>query len=660
MKTLRQYAEADTECTINYWLIKFMLPDNTLWSFGIHDEDPTPLNIAGIQWFIDNYTLLTFNGVNYDIPMLSLAMTGASTRTLYEANNNIIKGGLKSWDFFRSYGIDQPRNLDHVDIMEVAPGVRIGLKAYMGRAHAPTIQDLPFTPGARLNALERAETDLYCGNDLYGNRILRVECAGRLALREEIGEEYGIDVRSKSDAQTAEAIIKSQLGFVPEKRIVPHGYTFKYEPPEYIQFTTPLLQGVLETVRAANFVVYDVDQLRGFEDAEEFLDSDGKKIKTGVKMPPELKAMEIAIGESRYQFGIGGLHSKEKAAQYHTVPGVSTVRLDDVKSYYPSLILLLRIFPLQLGHRFLEIYEHEYRSRLAAKAAGEKTKADGKKIVLNGTFGKLFSKYSIMFAPELGIRVTITGQLCILMLVEMLERCGISVVSANTDGIVTKCPAGLEWLRDGCVKHWEQITGLEMEHEYVKSLYAQSVNSYVAFGQDGDVKRKGFFAESGVLAGMSGAHPDKDICAEACIEYLRSGKRLEETIRACQDIRKFLSIRAVKGGGVYYPKTLGPREKVVDEFGAVYLGKIVRWYYAAGSLECIHYMEKKPTKKQLADYISNGTPIPIIERGNKVAGSQGAVPCMTLPDTLPSDVDYEHYIQDAIDMLGTVGVGYER
>ena len=631
-----------------------------MWSFSIHDEDPTPLNIAAIQWFIENYTILTFNGDHYDVPMISLALTGASTRALYEANNNIIKGGLKSWDFYRSYGIEKPRGLDHVDIMEVAPGVRIGLKAYMGRAHAPTIQDLPFVPGVRLNAAQREETDLYCGNDLYGNRILRELCAERLALREEIGEEYGIDVRNKSDAQTAEAIIKSQLGFVPEKRMVPHGYTFNYEPPEHIQFTTLLLQGVLDTVRCAQFVVYDVDQLRGTDSAEEIVDSDGKKIKTGVKMPPELKAMEIAIGTSRYQFGIGGLHSKEDGVQHHTVMGVSTVREDDVKSYYPSLILLLKMFPMQLGQRFLEIYEHEYRSRLAAKEAGLKTKSDGKKIVLNGTFGKLFSKYSIMFAPELGIRVTITGQLCILMLIEMLERCGVSVVSANTDGIVTKCPVGFEWLRDSCIAYWQSITGLEMEHSYIKSLYAQSVNSYVAFGMDGKVKRKGFFAESGVVVGTSGAHPDKDICAEACIEYLRSGKRLEETIRACQDIRKFLSIRAVKGGGVYYPKSLGPREKVIDEFGAVYLGKIVRWYYARGSEECIHYMEKKPTKKQLADYINNGTPIPFVERGAKVAGTQGAIPCMTLPDSFPENVDYEHYLQDAIDMLGTVGVGYER
>lgn len=659
MKTTRQYAEADTECTSNWWLIKFWLPDGDLFSFDVYDTKGEPLNIAGIQWFINNYTLLTFNGDNYDIPMLSLAMSGADNRTLYEANNAIIMGGLKSWDFYRAYGVEKPRQLDHVDIMEVAPGVRVGLKAYMGRMHAPTIQDLPFTPGVRLNAAERAEADLYCGNDLVGNRMLRVICNERLSLREEIGEEYGIDVRSKSDAQTSEAIIKSQLGFVPEKRMVPHGYQFQYVPPDFVRFSTPLLQSVLATVGASWFVVNDVDQIKVPGSNEEIIGTDGKKIKTGVRMPPELKTMEIVIGSSRYQFGIGGLHSKEAVVQYHTVMGLSTARADDVRSYYPSLILGLGIYPEQLGPKFLEIYRREYLSRLEAKAAKQKTKADGKKIVLNGAFGKLFSKYSIMFAPELGIRVTITGQLCILMLIESLELCGVAVVSANTDSVTTNCPVGREWVRDLCISEWERTTGLAMEASYIKSMYCRDVNSYVAFGMDGSVQRKGAFGVSGVLGGSSGAHPDRDICTDAAIEYLKTGKRIEETINACQDIRMFLTIRAVKGGGVYYPKTLGMREKVIDEHGAVYLGKTVRWYFAKGEAGCLHYMEKRQTKKQVQEYINNGTPVVLPERGAKVAGSEGARPCMTLPETFPNDVDYDRYISDAVKMLATLGVTYE-
>ena len=56
--------------------------------------------------------------------------------------------------------------------------------------------------------------------------------------------------------------------------------------------------------------------------------------------------------------------------------------------------------------------------------------------MLNGTFGKTGSPYSVLFAPEMMIQTTITGQLALLMLIEHLETASISVISANTDGIV--------------------------------------------------------------------------------------------------------------------------------------------------------------------------------------------------------------------------------
>lgn len=669
MPQKRPYCELDTECTHNWWLAKFYAPDGKMYSFELVEGSGVPLNIAGIQWFIDNFTLVTFNGDGYDIPMLSLAMTGVGPARLKYANDCIILRGLRRWDFYRSFGINEPRNLDHIDIMEPTPGVRVGLKTYMGRMHSKTIQDLPFDPDARLNAQERYEADIYCGNDLSGTRELRETIKDRLELREEIGEEYGVDLRSKSDAQMSEACIKARLGFVPEKRIIPHGFTFQYEPAPFIRFTTPQLQEVFQTVCNAKFVVNDVDQLRSHE-GEEIIGEDGKKLKTGVVIPPELKGLVVKIGNTKYKFGIGGLHSQEEKVNFHTQMGRHTVRMDDVKSYYPSLILLLGMYPMQLGPQFIEIYGHEYIDRLDAKVKAEdksldaptrkryKTKTSGKKILLNGAFGKLFSKYSIMFAPEQGIRVTITGQLAMFMLIESLELCGVSVISANTDSIVTLCPVGREWIRDQCIRDWEKRTGLEMEDKYVKSLYAQSVNSYIAFTMDGAHVAKGMFAESGVLAGMSGANPEKDICVDAVIEYLRSGKRLEQTIGECQDIRRFISIRAVKGGGVYYPKSLGMDEKVINADGAVYLGKVVRFYYAKGVDECIHYKDRNPTKKEIAAYIADGTPVPFGGRGNKVAGSDGAQPCMRLPDRFPDNVDHARYVSEAIKMLSNLGLEY--
>lgn len=376
MTVARQYCEFDTECDFLWWLIKFYLPDGRMFSYSINAEDGKLLDFAGVQWFIDNFTLVSFNGENYDIPMLSAAMSGADVHALKRINDQIITGGLKRWDFWKAYTqFNVLNNLDHVDVMEVAPGVRMGLKTYMGRMHAPTLWDLPFDPSAPMPIHMRAVTDEYCGNDLVGTRMLREVCQERLALRAEYGALYGVDLRSKSDAQMAEAIIKARLPFRPERRHVPHGYTFAYDPAPWLQFSTSALQDVFRTVRQAQFVVNDIDQVRAATGLEEIVDADGKKMKTGVLMPPELKALKVPIGDSVYQFGIGGLHSTESSVVHKTLPGVHTISDHDVASYYPSMILLLRMFPAQLGPAFLEIYQQLYESRLLAKRTIPKLKS---------------------------------------------------------------------------------------------------------------------------------------------------------------------------------------------------------------------------------------------------------------------------------------------
>lgn len=653
----RPYCEFDVETDAHWWLIKFYLPDGRMFSYEINAEDGRPLDTVAIQWFIDNYTLVSFNGENYDIPMVAYAMAGADVHALKRLNDQIIVGGLKRWDFWKAYPHVQPlRNLDHVDIMEVAPGVRLGLKTYMARMHADTLWDLPFDPSAPMPIHMRPVTNEYCGNDLIGTRMLRETCAGRLGLREAMGEIYGIDMRSKSDAQMAESVIKAQLPFKPEKRQVPHGFTFKYTPAPWLQFTTPLLKEVFRVACAAQFVVNDVDKVKEATGLTEILLPDGKKMKTGVLMPPELKAMKIAFGGSVYQFGIGGLHSTESSVVHRTVMGSHTISDHDVASFYPNLIRLLRLFPAQLGPAFLEIYEGVLSKRLAAKhavseikpeldklrAAGadpariaeleaqlleQSTIADGLKTTANGSFGKLLSKYSVLFAPELGMGVTLTGQLSLLMLIESLHLVGVACVSANTDGIVLRTPVGREWLRDQVIASWEKRTGLQMEATFYRAIYMRDVNNYVAIKMDGKHKGKGAFAESGVL---NNVHPGVDVCLDAVVAYLKHGTPLEDTIRACTDVRKFLMIRNVKGGGY-------------DQAGK-YLGKTVRWYYRAGETGGLYYKEK--INKKTGE----------IGQGNIVAESKGARECMSLPATLPGDIDYPHYVEYAQKMLATLGV----
>lgn len=600
----------DIECYKDYLLVRFedMVAPHTIHRFVMYPG--LPLAIPAIHELLKTTRVYTFNGTGYDMPILSLALSGATNQQLKDAGDHIIQRGLKWWEFYDAYNVPRLDWVDHIDLQEPAPGVRIGLKMYMARMHAEKLQDLPIEPSASIGPVDRVNLDLYCGNDHDGTRMMADLLRPRLELRESLGQMFGLDLRSRSDAQIAEAVIKEQLGFKPVRRFIAHGFSFKYEAPGYIEFATPAMQEVLAIVQQADFVVEDKEQVRtgkGEEAAE--------GIRTGVVLPNEIAGRDIKLGRTTYRMGIGGLHSQE-ASVMHEASADMDLSDHDVASYYPSLILNLDMAPEQLGPRFLEIYRGVYEQRLAAKHAGRKTESDGLKIVLNGTFGKLFSKYSVLYAPELGIRTTLTGQLALLMLIEMLEISGIPVVSANTDGIVVKCPANRRELRAQIMQWWQDKTGLVLEDSFYRGIYSRDVNNYIAITGEGKAKRKGVFAKPGLLENK---HPDKAICAEAVVQMLLTGKQPEHVIRECRDIRQFLQVRQVAGGASH---------------NGQYLGKVVRWYYATG---CEGYIE----------YAKNG---------NKVAGSDGAKPIMQLPTEFPDDVDYRRYINIAWEMEKAVGL----
>jgi hypothetical protein len=331
-----------------------------------------------------------------------------------------------------------------------------------------------------------------------------------------------------------------------------------------------------------------------------------------VREPDALHNRSIQIGAGIYRLGIGGLHSSEtnQAVEADT----DHVLVDrDVASYYPAIILRLGLAPQQMGQEFLRVYQSIVDRRLAAKAAGDKVTADVLKIVVNGSFGKLGSKYSRLYSPDLLVQVTLTGQLALLMLIEALEAEGIAVVSANTDGIVIRCHKVDTAAMAAIVADWEARTGFSTEEMGYRALYSRDVNNYIAIKPDGSVKLKGAYATGGLSK-----NPTTTICTEAAVRWLRDGSSVEDTIRGCTDVRKFLTLRTVKGGAV-------------DQHGA-YLGKAVRWYYAREVTGALRYQIN----------------------GYTVSRSEGARPLMDLPEALPGDIDHNWYITETLQILQDV------
>jgi hypothetical protein len=401
----------------------------------------------------------------------------------------------------------------------------------------------------------------------------------------------------------AEAIMASEIRklkrtkFLPKPKVDP-SFQHKYKPPAYIRFQTPLMNHVLSVVTNATF------RVDGFTGA--------------VIMPPEMEDFVIKMGDNSYSVGIGGMHTQESEVAHVTDDEYEVIDTD-VTSYYPYLILNAGLAPELLGVDFLRVYRSIVEARVKAKAAGDSITAECLKIVINGTFGKLGSKWSIMYAPDLLLQVTLTGQLSILMLAEACELNGIQVCSVNTDGIVVKCHRSKRDFFNSLVKWWEQVSGLNTEETRYKGTYSKDVNNYIAVyekPQKGELfKTKGLYAKT-----SSKKNAVNEICVKAIKEYIANGTPVDHTIRACNEIKMFTSMRAVQGGAV----KLETNE---------YLGKLIRWYYS--------------TEAQ-GEIISAKT-------GNKVARTDNAKPLMNLPDEFPTDINYQWYIDEANKILTKVG-----
>ena len=583
----------DTECYSNYFLVSF-LDETGKKLVNFEKFNDSPFESDRVRAIMSKRTTIGFNSNSYDLPMLTAVCSGWSNAELKALSDALITSGDPAWLVCRKNGIEVSQSWDHIDLIEVAPG-QASLKIYAGRIDAPKMQDLPISPSKTITEQDRQALLTYCRNDVDNTLLLMRSLQKQIALREKMSGQYKIDLRSKSDAQIAESVIKLELTKKTKKRYtrptIKQGTAFKYVLPDFIQFDTPQLCSVLDVVLNSDFVVGDNGQ---------------------IEMPKELAGLSIDFFGGSYRMGIGGLHSSEKCTAHESSADI-IVEEADVASYYPNIILGQNLYPKHLGTPFLEVYGDIVRTRLAAKAAGDKVTADTLKITINGSFGKLGSKWSLLYAPDLMIQTTISGQLALLMLIERMELAGVSVVSANTDGVVLK----YERSRINDVRSiemgWELDTGFTLEENEYKAIYSRDVNNYIAVKADGSYKGKGAYADAGLMK-----NPANRICVKAVVELLTKGTAVDTTIKGCKDITQFATIRQVKGGA---------------EKDGAYLGKAVRWYYSR----------------------KTDTPILYASNGNKVARSDGAMPLMDLPDTFPTDVDYDWYIAEAESILKDVG-----
>lgn len=580
----------DIECYHNYFYVRFHnYRNHHTYEARLFNDVLEVGDRKTIAIFIAKHTLIGFNTNNYDLPMLAAFLGGADNAALKYLSDKIIKSNDPWWLLSRKFPKIRLPSVDTIDLVGVTP-LMAGLKTYACRIHTKTLEDLPLPPDTVITREHVPILEGYCANDLDMTQDIHVNMSDDIKLRQDMTQQYGIDFRSKSGPQIAEGVLRSQLnaaGVVVERRsskVRP----FQYKMPCFIEFETEELQAVQRLVADAVFEV----------------DKNGR-----AQLPDELN-VAIEFAGASYKMGIGGLHSQEK----HQAVLAGDKRLGewDVGSMYPSIILGQGLYPEHIGEEFCDIYRDIYNTRMSAKREGDKLVSESLKLVLNSSFGKFGSHYSFLYSPELLIQTTLTGQLSLLMLIEMFHKQGIRTWSANTDGVVVRHYCEMTEEVNDVVEHWQCRTGWTLEWTPYDALYSESVNSYVALKEGGGVKLKGTYAPAAIGKGYQ-----NEICVDAIVAFLTDGVPLATTINDCVDVTKFLTMRGIRAGGVWRGQEVG---------------RVARWYVS-----------------------TDGEEIRYRSNGNKVAGSDNARPMMTL-GPIPDDLDRAWYITRAEALLLKLGV----
>lgn len=450
--------------------------------------------------------------------------------------------------------------------------LRVGLKEIQVTMQYPNVQEFVCDWSKPLPLEDFDNMIDYNINDIESTSELLNRCKKDIDLRIAIEDEYGVRVLSKDGVNIGMKILT-------QKYLEKTGLTWwdiegLRSPMDYI----PLKDVILP------FIKYDSPILqRVLDDMKSQIVSPGRK---GYEN-------NFIFNGLRYTVGVGGIHSKNDPEII--IPKEDEMLIDiDVASLYPSMLIEYKFYPKHLGPEFLEVYSQIKDERIEAKHNGDKVKNETLKLALNGLSGNLQNQHNFCYSPFAVMQIRINGQLLLLMLAERLTQIGCRIVQANTDGLFVLLKKSIYEQANKICQEWEQLTRLTLEEERFEAMYQYAINDYIAVKEGYKetknpdlIKTKGMFITKVLLGkGLSAK-----IIPEAIIKYFVDGIPVEDTIKGCTDIRKFLM--SEKTGKQWHVEYMNQEQQRTNRFYASTNGGYLwKWKYTGHAEgEVVEYYE---------------------------------------------------------------------
>lgn len=501
----------------------------------------------------DGIALAGFNNFAYDDVLLGAicADPEISISEIKRLSDNLIadRDALSAEDdqarFMARYQ-KRPWGLS-IDVFQLLNG-KGSLKEHACRAGMREVEETPYDFEKPLPADMIAQVRNYCSVDVQNTANLLLAKWELVKLREHLDAEFNLGKRVYCLSE--QGIAQATFLGLHRERTGDNSSAVRERAsanPENRRPTFPFSEIV-----ADNVVLHQIDILDKLMAGRlKRLDNRGTEWAIDA---PDFTGLVDFDGKT-YQFGVGGLHSLDGPARFEADAEWRIVDLD-VTSYYPSIIVNLNLHPAQIDPAFVEDMRKIRDERVEAKRKGDMVTADALKIVVNSTFGKLNDFYSPLRSVPDALRVTINGQLYLLMLIERLAAAGIHTISANTDGVTVRVRRNASDALQSVVKAWEKDTGFELDAvDYVR-VARRDVNAYVAVTDKGKVKTKGAFGNP---------KGDGRAISKAVVAWLAHRVPIRETFKTCKPEDFVFYQRCKAGGGGLF----------LD--ASEHLGRLARW-----------------------------------------------------------------------------------
>jgi len=414
------------------------------------------------------------------------------------------------------------------------------------------ILDMPIDHKSDINTQEELDTIVqYCINDVDATHEIYNRSKSLISLRLNLSKQYNINLINASEPRISKELfsyyLSNDLG-IPKhelKAMRTFRKNIKLEKIilPYINFKTPEFKMLLN------------------------------KFKTVELNPNNIKGSfkySIKYKNVKTDFGLGGVHGCTKAGIYQANDD-KIIMSSDVTSFYPNLAIKNGWSPAHLpSKQFCKLYEWFFTER--SKIPKSDPMNYVYKIILNSTYGLSNDKNSFLYDPEFTMRITINGQLTLMMLYEMIMEAIPDAIPLlqNTDGIETIIPKKDKDKYMEICKQWEKITNFNLEHDEYKKIILADVNNYIAINKDDKAKCKGRFEFENLAL-----HKNKSklVIPKAIYEYFVNDILPEDYLKINKNILDYSIGSKTNGGWQVTSNGIINGEKKIEN-----LQKINRYY----------------------------------------------------------------------------------